>query len=274
MWHYTNINALYSILSNRKIWMTDIRYLNDASEYHDGISEFKDILPGLLDNSNTNVKNPQKAIDTLLEMLINKSEFDLSLDPVFIFSLSRSEDQLSQWRAYGKYAIEFDTNYIEESLGTIRQCVYDKQEKKRCARDQAIQSLISIDTDMSNNNGGVGVQSIEAIQRLRDIITTFKNHGFSEENEYRAILPSSDSEYPNNIKFRPNGDMLVPFIEVPISLDCIKGIKVGPVRDQDLAMEAISSFAENIERNWQAEGADAGIEYWLQVSCSEIPFRE
>lgn len=274
MWHYTNINALYSILCNRKIWMTDIRYLNDASEYHDGISEFKDILPGLLDNSYAKAKNFQKAIDTLLEMLINKSEFDLSIDPVFIFSFSKSEDQLSQWRAYGKYAIEFDTNYLEESLGTIHKCLYDKQEKKQCAKDQAIQSLIAVDADISNNNGGAGIQSIEVVQRLRDIVATFKNSGFSEENEYRAILPSSDSEYPNNIKYRPSGDMLVPFIEVPISLDCIKGIKVGPVRDQGLAMESMISFAENIERNWQAEGAQAGIEYCLNVSCSEIPFRE
>jgi len=254
--------------------MTDIRYLNDTSEYLEGISEFEVILPGLLDNHFDGVTNPHKAIETLVTMLLNNPSLDLSMDPVFIFSFSKSEDQLSQWRAYGKYAIEFDMNYIEEFLGSIHKCLYDNQEKTHYARDLAIRAIKAIDVDITKNSGCVGIQTIDIVQGLKKIISTFKNRCFSEENEYRAIFPSNDTEYPNNIKYRPKGDLLIPYIEVPISLDCIKKIMVGPVQHQELALESITSFAYAIEKNWRADGADAGIEYWLQVANSEIPFRE
>ena len=255
--------------------MTDIRYLNDTSEYFEGVSEFKAILPELLEgNLYSSLKNPEIAIESLIKSLLDDSELNLSIDPIFTFSFSKSEDQLSQWRAYGKYAIQFDMNYIQEFFGNIHKCIYEKQEKKRCAKDHAIQAILAIDADISKNNGSFGIQSLEIIQNLREVIATFKSNGFSEENEYRAILPANDTEYPNNIKYRPKGDLLIPYIEVPISLDCIKGIKVGPVQHQELALESIAAFAENIERNWQVDGADAGIEYWLSVTNSDIPFRE
>ena len=38
LFHYTNVHAVQSILSNKKIWLTDIRYLNDSQELHDGFS--------------------------------------------------------------------------------------------------------------------------------------------------------------------------------------------------------------------------------------------
>jgi hypothetical protein len=37
LYHYTDLNAVYSILKNNKVWMTDIRYLNDSHGLHDGI---------------------------------------------------------------------------------------------------------------------------------------------------------------------------------------------------------------------------------------------
>jgi len=141
MWHYTDINALYSMLSNKSVWMTDIRYLNDTSEYFEGVSEFKAIIPELLENNLFGkVKNPKKAIDALIELLLNNSGFDLSINQIFTFSFSQSEDQLSQWRAYGKYAIEFDTKYIEESFGKIHRCIYSKQEKKTMCKRPSYKS--------------------------------------------------------------------------------------------------------------------------------------
>ena len=32
LYHYTNVDAVYSILQTKKIWLTDVRFLNDTSE--------------------------------------------------------------------------------------------------------------------------------------------------------------------------------------------------------------------------------------------------
>ena len=108
--------------------MTDIRYLNDTSEYLEGVTEFKTIIPSLLENNSANIKNLEMVMDIISGSLFNNPELDLAIDPLFIFSFSESENQLSQWRAYGKYAIEFDMYYLKETFGSINKCIYTDQE--------------------------------------------------------------------------------------------------------------------------------------------------
>jgi hypothetical protein len=65
--------------------------------------------------------------------------------------------------------------------------------------------------------------------------------------------------------------MLIPYLELPISLDCIKCIHIGPSKEQELAYQSMVSFVQHIEREWRIESGN--IEYWLQVETSEIPYR-
>lgn len=98
--------------------------------------------------------------------------------------------------------------------------------------------------------------------------STFKDYGFAEEQEARLII----DEIPDaGIQYRIRGQVLIPYIEIPISLDCIKAIHVGPMPAQDEAVLSMTGFCERIERDWQRESAN--IEYWIEVIKSKIPFR-
>jgi hypothetical protein len=66
--------------------------------------------------------------------------------------------------------------------------------------------------------------------------------------------------------------MLVPYIEVEISMDCIKSIMVGPVKNQELAYISMQEFVKQKEAMWQDKSGNA--EYGLPVIKSEIPYRE
>lgn len=36
LYHYTDVNAVKSILERKKLWLTDVRFLNDAEEMSEG----------------------------------------------------------------------------------------------------------------------------------------------------------------------------------------------------------------------------------------------
>lgn len=65
--------------------------------------------------------------------------------------------------------------------------------------------------------------------------------------------------------------MLIPYIAVPVSLDCIKSVTVGPLREQDMAFNSLYEFIKKIECSYQSESWN--FEFEIDVLKSQIPFR-
>ena len=63
VYHYTDMNGFISIMQNKELWLTHIRFMNDRKEYLEGRELCKD---------------------------------------VFSLSLSHSRDSLDMWRGYGQ----------------------------------------------------------------------------------------------------------------------------------------------------------------------------
>lgn len=271
LYHYTDAQAVHSILKNQKIWMTDIRFLNDSQELHDGLKilteQLKTPNPGLF----ANYDFKDRAINYIRKAFEEHISFGTEEEPVFVFSLSSKKDVLSQWRAYGAYAIEFDRSILKEEVKSLKRCIYESREKKGRATVNVTDAIVAVSQDMAVNKDSLSAVSIDAIIKLVTDAATFKNKGFIEEDESRIILPSNDGEYPNKIQYRVRENMLIPYIELDVSLDCIKSINVGPMKNQDLAYASMKAYAEKVERNWQVDSGN--IEYGLLIEKSHIPYR-
>ncbi len=269
IFHYTDANAIFSILQNRKIWLTDIRFMNDSKELRDGL----DILSKALDTPQFgtfgNYAYEQKSKEFLKAAFSNSVNYGIDDEPIFVFSFSKRKDLLSQWRAYGSYAIEFDEKQLAEEDLSIKTCIYDGNKKDNKANYAVSTSLSTISHDMANNNGGPGPKYIDSLIDLIELAATFKDKGFQEEEEVRIILKASEDD--EIIKFRPINNKLIPYIEMDITLDCIKAIHIGPISEQELVHTSMASFVRSIERNWQFEMSN--IEYELRVETSSIPYR-
>ncbi|OAN13328.1 hypothetical protein A3K86_16890 [Photobacterium jeanii] len=273
LFHYTSLSALLSVVRNQSVWLTDIRYLNDSKELHDGIERLVADVSYAQTDMFTNFDYHDKASNFVVKALTDFAEFGSSEDPLFVFSLSSQWDCLSQWRAYGSYAIEFHHDVLSSELGEIKQCIYSNETKNKISRKEVSASISDISADMGKNHGCQSVDSLDSITSLINIAATFKHNGFSEENEQRIILSSSVSSesYPSNVKFRNRGELLIPYIEKEISLDSIKSITVGPIKDQELAYQAMCEFIDGINKNWQFESNNT--EFEIQVKKSKIPYR-
>jgi len=273
LYHYTNIQSVYSILSHQKLWLTDVRFLNDARELQEGLETITNNLNHIQGTVLMNFNYMDKAIDYVRGAFKGDwQSYDVDEDPLFIFSLSSKKNLLSQWRAYGNYAIEFDIEKLKEKVGNIFECRYEKKKKLLISTEHISNAVERISVDMKNNEGNLGPQSIDALMDLIKEAATYKNEHFREEKESRIIRSSDDSSYPNNVKYRHRDNMLIPFIEIDISLDCIKSIQIGPMKDQDLSYTSLKGFVGNIVKNWQVDSSN--VEYELNVEKSDIPYRE
>jgi len=268
LFHYTNINALHSILSESKIWLTDIRYLNDSKELHDGVDLMKKVLNSLILRELNDFEFVNEAIKYINHSLNDSVNYGISEEPVFIFSLGKAENRLSQWRSYGNYAIEFDEEGLKDHAPALYTCNYDIESKKEILKTSLIESIKNISNDMAKYSGNPGVEAIDAISYLMEVVTTFKDDGFFEEQEVRIV----DHLNEQQVKYRVKDNLLIPYLEMEISLDCIKRIHIGPMKNKNLAYESMLSFVKTIEREWQIETDN--IEYWLEVVESDIPYRE
>src|SRR5437016_3144985 len=102
LYHYTNLRGLEGILRSRTLWATHIQHMNDRSEY----LHFADMAVGKLKDILSRRTEPE-----FIRELKNTIKNVKALDPlVFVLSLSEAGDLLSQWRAYGEFAIGFRTD--------------------------------------------------------------------------------------------------------------------------------------------------------------------
>lgn len=115
VYHYTSLDAFHGIISDGVIWASDARMLNDRFEVHYALEHMQAVLA-----------EDKHASGQPLDAIFRPSRA-----VQFVTCLSRSRDQLSQWRAYGKrvgIAIGFDREHLTRAVakrnGSIVDCRY------------------------------------------------------------------------------------------------------------------------------------------------------
>jgi len=271
LFHYTDINAVKAILENEKLWLTDVRYLNDSEEMHNGITVLIDYIKNQVKKFPDRHELFTLAAEYVESGLIGTTNYGLENRPVFICSFSQAGDLLSQWRAYGSYAIEFTSDAIPHLLSA---CVYDDFEKLSQASSVALSSLMAICSSMHANDGYLDSDGYEAFSDLVELVATFKHQSFSEEQEVRVIVGHDvepQVEDGLEVKFRSRGNMLVPFVELSAPSKSIRAIHVGPMANQELAFTSLKSFVTKL--NLDRFTKDNSYLHDIEVFKSSIPFR-
>jgi hypothetical protein len=108
IYHFTNGNALKSIIESCELWLHERNYMNDILDE----KYIREIISNIISDSNITKEFTRKQIENLF--FVNT--------PQYIFSTSMEGDLINQWIYYGSdnsYCIEFDNNelgkYFEDS---------------------------------------------------------------------------------------------------------------------------------------------------------------
>jgi hypothetical protein len=112
LYHYTDADGLKGIVENGSIWFTDVRHLNDPSEFRFGLDLVKISIQNHLNENN------KKSINEFLSF--SSRNLDSLISDVlfyYISCFSYLRDDLNQWRSYGHdgsgYCIEFSEKFFE-----------------------------------------------------------------------------------------------------------------------------------------------------------------
>lgn len=124
LYHYTDAAGLIGIMTGQSIWSTQIEYLNDASELiyarDELLAGLRDRLRDMPEAAFPDVSNaPERRSHRLSELIKWLERVDAETSHLLVASFSTKGDSLSQWRAYGGYAIGFRRSKLAELAASI-----------------------------------------------------------------------------------------------------------------------------------------------------------
>jgi hypothetical protein len=263
LYHYTSVEVACKILESRKVWASDVYFLNDASEVEYGA--------GVVSEGVHSCSGIPEAIHKLLQAGPHGERSRLMRTatdwPMHAFCLCKKEDSLSQWRAYGRSGGGVAIGFRKARLHEIRadgqphspfRIVYKKDEQLK-----ALNEPISIVRDISGRISSDCLDPTEfwltVLSELALFAFRFKNPAFREEEEWRLFW-FHDKQ---NVKFRLASDRktLIPYIEAEFGPDAVCKIVQGPLARPEMGERSLKAFLK---------AADYGH---VEVTASEIPLR-
>lgn len=279
LFHYTSIQGLIGIITDRKIWATNISHLNDKQELFEARDMFRQALKALRKRVDP---SPQPAIrprdypdNPKIKFLGIIYDFlDLAQElPIFVCSFSEEGDQLSQWRgycpnAYG-FSIGFDytqlKNQADQQKFLVKKCIYKKKEQQKIVdeyiQDQIVPRLSDLEGDKK-----IVTKAFTTFQEILQILPTIKNGHFKEEKEWR-LISSAFNTPKGTIKFRSGKTAIIPYCEFELAekgkelpLECIK---IGPTPNRDESLLSLKTLLNKESMSQRTK-----------VDHSEIPYRE
>ncbi|PKE27571.1 hypothetical protein CWS43_25960 [Rahnella sp. AA] len=279
IYHYTDLNAVHSILDTHKIRMTDIRFLNDKTEFLKGIEILRDASEDIFSGEEDYSPGFIAAVTMWLPKIFEELEnFQYPDEVLYVASFSRSEDTLSQWRSYGMFAVGLNEDILFDELHFNKidyiECHYvidpgDAIEiAENLLHEKALQVLNQrwLEDDPTNQNPMLSIDLKEIISLLA---TTFKHACFSEEEEIR-IVKRADPE-AEAIKFRAKNNLLIPFFELELSPEVFTSIRIGPLDNQKLVEHTLDIYVAHRQAKLMSQ--EINVEYQMVVESSEIPYR-
>lgn len=280
LFHYTDLNGLIGILSNKGFWLSDARYLNDAEELYNGASLSISLISSALQKNRFNQFN----------LILQNTLENLKLEKYpghYICSFSLIGDSLEQWRAYANnengVCIEFDLSkktkfphFNCQPRYHTQKVIYNDDIKKRILWSTIIRYKNEYLHDLKKFQPcDITEAYIHFLTfSLSSVFVNFKNNAFSNEQEVRIIDSSKKLDFYSQKRYRVSGGMIVPYfctyeskltehdnIMRPDNLP-IKKIIVGPVNHQKSKMDSITNFI-----------SDCGFDEPIQIIQSNVPYR-
>lgn len=261
LYYYTNVETMRCILQNANIYATNLRYMNDAEEYANGVKELREIF---------NEKREKVLITE--EMLHGILENEVTS---YSISFSEADDLLSQWSMYaGESGISLRMRFTGDEKYRVytdnggmgaeeRQDLPDLIEKLRvkkvyyCTKSAMKESEYRAATDkiweaatgkseskaeegQSEKQADIDDEYVALWKRMAPFV---KRVEFQAEAEQRLVFNTAEWEKAVRIDYRNSRNVLKPYLDI----ECEGGwpiceVMVGPGFNQDVVFESVLHF--------------------------------
>lgn len=234
-YHYTSIEALYNIVTNKSLHFCSLGMMNDPLETK--------IDDDLLRETYKKEFSEEELPSQFYFKRNNTDEFQYGS---FGFSTSKFGDDLTQWRSYTQkglgVCIEFDKEELEKQLFELLrydmavsyECVYSKEEERNLFINY-VQSVRDNEWYKSMNplyarKMDISLFTNRYITALQEMSIQIKHKSFEAESEIRFFILQDN--FKGDINIKPCNTGLTRYVSVKITPECIKSIRTGPLVDK------------------------------------------
>lgn len=252
VYHYCSADTFVNIVKYKKLWLGDIKYMNDFMEKKWFMDVFGDVV------SKEMTKEAYKGLHSDTLKNLNKTK-------PYMCCLSKSGDILSQWRAYAQdgygVSIGFDPESLSERYGEqlsqdtkirhsffLNDVEYLNQQEIRDKINFILQENEEVnnffaqpDRSFESLDKRMQHQVIALLRNFLHMSIHIKNPAFSEEQEVRLVynhMPTYHNSETHLIKhyelfiksknFRISNGNLTSYYEFPLLNGSVKEIILGP----------------------------------------------
>ena len=279
-----------SILRSRKLWASNVAYLNDTLER---------LLFLRLVDANIHQLQQEKRWGLMGQFADDSETAKISNSP-FVTSFSIQGDALTQWRSYCPSANGVSIGYrVPALLGAELEWRPAYKDHKRSALSYIsacrFRAVDYIDVDATKQVYERMTWVVEDAMHWQSVLPSedrfitleqgfregieaeasfYKHTGFSSEQEYRLLLPNA-SRQSHLIDFRSTRSSMVPYVELSIpstkeapltpagdAWDAVAEIIVGPTPNSALTVSAVEAFCRAIRLSG------------VTVKASQLPYRD
>lgn len=279
-YHYCSVDTFYNIIQTSTLRLGNPLSMNDSAEIIWLLKMVKTYI-----QEKTEYMNIIKYWD-LVEK--NTQKLLQELDLPYILCLSKNNDVLSQWRSYaddGKgVSLGIDVNallgYNVEMLSG-QDIIYDTKEQINLLKTKINNTLLAqLEKIIVNKNEKeIFGETRKVVSHILSESVVCKNPAFQEENEFRiSCKPKvSNDKKISEIKFRTDGEMILPYREIcfyDIRHSIIKNITIGPkskINNRNLWL-----LLDSLGFKWKVENQPWSLEdiKWKQhVKLSKATYR-
>ncbi len=255
LWRYTSFRALEGIVTSKTIWASEYRFLNDEEEFRHA-KKLADSLIDEEPATTASGSPIRDELRKMVNAAFSSGPMHEERLRIMVASFSSVKDQLSQWRGYAGdstgVCLGLDLRHLRAPEGisttvTFAPCLYKEDEKRallkaifgECSKGIEEYSLVrakalgEFNEELATDYGLLGQGDSPVKKMLNDMIfrvhgelqydllriaPLLKNESFSEEQEWRLVLPIESIFLPTNrkIEFRSTANSVIPYIAYPL----------------------------------------------------------
>lgn len=260
IFHYTSEKGLKGIIEKRVIWATDVRFLNDTTEFEHGRQACTlELTSGRYSGEFGSIcANAAKWLDGV--------GFSF-----YTASFCSGSDIVPQWRGYGAqgagYALGFKTSELAKlnEHFFVARVIYSEAEQRSGVRDILDGFALLWENEVKRTNARkeqiAQAVAISMLTALTVLAVSLKSEMFAYEQEWRIVQIESDPEqrdYP--LEFRESIGLLVPYVSLPLTNSKL-GVPLLPVHSVTIGPMA------------RLEEARAGLTTYLASKGLDVPIK-
>ena len=262
LYHYTSLAGLQGIVTSRKQWASELRYMNDGQELRQFVQHLDREIHKRLD-----------AASGQADVLTQFRAFALARvatgPMLFAISFTEQGNLLSQWRGYCPHGRGVSLGFTAERIiatakaggFSVGRCIYDAEHQSELAArviDAALTTAEALGPDAAAEPLHSYYRAFLSIENdIIKISALVKNESFREEAEWRLVSEAFPRDAQAHVEYREGMSTLIPYIELP-HLDrtpLFDHVYLGPTPSGHLSMEALSKYLAKTQAAHELENS-------------------